>query len=249
MAVLENNLKAIDESCQRSTAPVHNGSFRQDAQQERKKVLRETKEKLSEYSKAHKPRQLSCVLRYTKVATDDYIIAYSELKSRPRATARQQANLENWHYKNQGAILPQETEYIKKRADLITITPIIKTPLLRALECTRWFSTASIFRRRPIELLPSAYDENTMYYHSDTRLQTFDTMVVMMGGLTMLLAPIWILDAVDSGFGRLGVISTFIILFVALVQAVTTAKSYETLAAAAAYSAVLMVFVQTTSKP
>jgi len=188
-------------------------------------------------------------IRRANANVDDFVIAYSELRSRPSATDRQRANLENWHYKNQGAILLQETEYIKKKADLITITPIIKTPLLRALERTKWVSTASVFRRRPIELLPSAYDENTMYYHSEERLQMFDTIVVMVGGLTMLLAPIWILDAVTSNFAQLGIISTFIVLFLALVQAVTTSKPSETLAAVAAYSAVLMVFVQTTSKP
>jgi hypothetical protein len=88
-----------------------------------------------------------------------------------------------------------------------------------------------------------------MYYHSDTKLQMFDTIIVMSGGLAMLLTPIWILDAVASNFAQLGIISTFIILFLILVQAVTTAKPSETLAAVAAYSAVLMVFVQTTSKP
>ena len=71
----------------------------------------------------------------------------------------------------------------------------------------------------------------------------------MAGGLTIMLAPIWILDAVSSNFTRLGIISTFVVLFLALVQAVTTSKPSKTLAAMTAYSAVLIVFAQTTSKP
>jgi hypothetical protein len=70
----------------------------------------------------------------------------------------------------------------------------------------------------------------------------FDAMVVMVGGPTMLLVPIWTLDGVTSNFAQLGIISTFIVPFLALVQAATTSKPSETLAAVAAYSAVLMVF-------
>lgn len=59
-----------------------------------------------------------------------------------------------------------------------------------------------------------------------------------------MLAPIWILDAVSSNFAQLGIISTFVVLFLALVQAVTTSKPSETLAAVTAYSAVLLAFTQ-----
>jgi hypothetical protein len=51
LAVLEDKLKVLDGNCQQSNAPVNNGSFRQDTQKERKKLLENIKEKLVEYSK------------------------------------------------------------------------------------------------------------------------------------------------------------------------------------------------------
>lgn len=43
---------------------------------------------------------------------------------------------------------------------------------------------------------------------------------------------------------RLGVITAFILLFTSLLASATVAKPFEVLAATAAYSAVLMVFLQ-----
>lgn len=60
----------------------------------------------------------------------------------------------------------------------------------------------------------------------------------------MLIGPIWALDKVGPNDIRLGIISGFIIVFYILVGIATTAKIFESLAAVAAYSAVLMVFMQ-----
>jgi hypothetical protein len=60
----------------------------------------------------------------------------------------------------------------------------------------------------------------------------------------MLIGPLWILDEVQEPERQLGVITGFIALFFVLVAVATNAKIFESLAAAAAYSAVLMVFLQ-----
>lgn len=73
------------------------------------------------------------------------------------------------------------------------------------------------------------------YYHSDDRVQAFDSGLVMLIGLAMLLAPIWILNAVKATDGRLGIITVFVTAFLLLLQVVTAAKPSETLAATAAY--------------
>lgn len=60
----------------------------------------------------------------------------------------------------------------------------------------------------------------------------------------MLIAPLWILEAVHDPTNQLAIITGFIALFFFVVKVATNAKVFESLAAAAAYSAVLMVFLQ-----
>lgn len=50
----------------------------------------------------------------------------------------------------------------------------------------------------------------------------------------MLIAPLWILKSIGSVEGRLEVITAFIVVFLGLIQSVTIAKPFETLAATAA---------------
>jgi hypothetical protein len=60
----------------------------------------------------------------------------------------------------------------------------------------------------------------------------------------MLIGPLWWLNFVTVQEKRLGIITGFIVVFFALLVVATTAKVADALAAAAAYSAVLMVFLQ-----
>jgi preprotein translocase subunit SecD len=58
------------------------------------------------------------------------------------------------------------------------------------------------------------------------------------------VGPLWILAEVSNPMHRLGIITGFIALFFVLVKVATRARIFDALAAAAAYSAVLMVFLQ-----
>jgi len=60
----------------------------------------------------------------------------------------------------------------------------------------------------------------------------------------MLIAPMWVLHAVKNQNAQLAVITAFIVVFLGMLSYATTAKPGETLGATAAYSAVLMVFLQ-----
>lgn len=64
----------------------------------------------------------------------------------------------------------------------------------------------------------------------------------------MLIAPLWLLQHLSSEKNdlktRLIVITAFMVAFTIMIIVVTVAKPYETLAATAAYGAVLMVFMQ-----
>jgi hypothetical protein len=78
---------------------------------------------------------------------------------------------------------------------------------------------------------------------NDKRVEKLSSGFISLAGLAMLIGPLWILAYVHHTAIRLGVISGFIVVFVAVAVA-TTARVFETLAAAAAYSAVLMMFLQ-----
>ena len=72
--------------------------------------------------------------------------------------------------------------------------------------------------------------------------------VIIALGLAMLIGPLWWLNylaiqAPDLA-PRLAVITGFIALFALLIGLFTVANPFEVLAATAAYSAVLMVFMQ-----
>lgn len=77
--------------------------------------------------------------------------------------------------------------------------------------------------------------DNNVHYISDEKIDRFIATFIMTLGLIMLIAPLWILAFPGGLIQRLGVISAFIVLFVALVSVTTVAKPFESLAAAAAY--------------
>jgi hypothetical protein len=79
---------------------------------------------------------------------------------------------------------------------------------------------------------------------NDKRVEKLSSGVISFAGLAMLIGPLWILAYVHHTAIRLGVISGFIVVFFVVVAVATTARVFETLAAAAAYSAVLMMFLQ-----
>ena len=70
----------------------------------------------------------------------------------------------------------------------------------------------------------------------------------MSTGLAMLIGPLWWLQQITADESnlqsRLGIITGFIVCFAGILSIVTVAKPFDVLAATAAYSAVLMVFMQ-----
>lgn len=83
-----------------------------------------------------------------------------------------------------------------------------------------------------------------MYLENNARLSTLVSIIICFVGLSMLIAPLWILNVTDSSKGKLGVITAFVVVFFALVEVVTNARPIENLGATAAYAAVLVVFLQ-----
>ena len=81
----------------------------------------------------------------------------------------------------------------------------------------------------------------------DKKFETLAARVVVCLAMLMLVGPLWILAKVEGTAKRLAIITSFIGLFFVMVKFATRAKTAESLVAAAAYSAVLTVFLNAVS--
>jgi len=201
-------------------------------------------------------------------ALDAYISEYSKLLARPQVREDDIINVKRWlapvipetlddlekaPLKYLGPIDELESAFIEHHDDLIAVQPknrswfrnvlerslILKFPVIRPL-----------FEREPEEY--KAINTNTKtIWQNDKRIEGLSGTIVALVGLGMLLGPLWVLQVFNSSANsvRLGIITGFIALFFVLLAVATTARIFDALAAAAAYSAVLMVFLQNAPLP
>jgi hypothetical protein len=149
---------------------------------------------------------------------DEFVVAHSELQSRPAGQKRQIRNISNRHAWNPKEIRPEESKYIDEQEDLITIVPCLKSPLQHILERSQWFSTQSWVRRK-VENDPSFYDPGAFSIVDEDKANAVDTALVLLIGLVMLIVPIWVLDLVaKNSKAKLGIISGFITMFLFSIQ-------------------------------
>jgi len=73
-----------------------------------------------------------------------------------------------------------------------------------------------------------------MYLEQNEKLEKFVTVIICLVGLIMLIVPLWILTYVKGMKERLGIITGCLVLFLLLIQGVSIARPFETLAATAA---------------
>ena len=164
--------------------------------------------------------------------SDDLVLQHSQLKARPPVAKKDVTSLENWFYNNGNAILKAETEYIKRSSDLFYVVPKSKSPLRVLLEHSHRFRLLKLWQEKNVDA--TGYSDENVLYFSDEKIDRFIATFIMVLGLIMLVAPLWILAFLGGLVQRLGVISAFIVLFVALISVTTVAKPFEILAAAAA---------------
>lgn len=110
--------------------------------------------------------------------------------------------------------------------------PRVKSPLRLLLERVPHFLKLRLWEQKITD--QSGTEDESIQYFSDEKIDRFVSSFIMSLGLIMLIAPLWILTFLGGLVQRLGVISAFIMLFVALLFFTTVAKPFETLAAAAA---------------
>ena len=164
--------------------------------------------------------------------SDDLVLQHSQLKARPPVAKKDVSSLENWFYNNGKAILEAETKYIERPSDLFSVAPKAKSPLRVLLEHSHHFRLLKLWQEKNVDA--AGYSDENVHYFSDEKIDHFIATFIMVLGLIMLIAPLWILAFLGGLVQRLGVISAFIVLFVALISVTTVAKPFESLAAAAA---------------
>jgi hypothetical protein len=135
---------------------------------------------------------------------------------------------------------------------LVSIHPKAKSPGRNFLEQVAFgggrFNRTGIpwlrgwFSRDAPKNIVSLRNEDTVW-PNDQRMERVSSVLISVVGLAMLIGPVWILAYLKPIVWRLAVISAFIVIFF-VVLAVTRSRLYEALAATAAYSAVLVVFLQ-----
>jgi hypothetical protein len=148
---------------------------------------------------------------------------------------------------HEGALDPTEADHIFKKHDLICITNEPRNLLRKGLEkCHPVLSLDFLKHKQPITDLERPIEPQTKIYDA-AKLDRISYGVVMLVGLGMLIGPIWGLYYETDPQRRLYIITGCIVAFTGLVGSVTVAKPFETLAATAAYAAVLMVYLQNTN--
>lgn len=122
--------------------------------------------------------------------------------------------------------------YLTKASELISLLPADKTPIRQVIDRSERLRTLSIWAD-PEAPKPPQGSEHVLYF-SDKRLDRFASIVIIIIGLTMLLTPLWILQAVQEPLYKLVVISVFVLAFLVSMSVTMAAKPFEGLAATAA---------------
>lgn len=163
---------------------------------------------------------------------DELLLAHSELRSREPARKRNIMNVENWFYNNDGAIMEEERRFIAHE-DLVSISKSAKATMRHFLETHIVFRLHWLWKKDAPNGTRDV-DREVRRYVDDERIDIVTTITMLLAGLSMLVAPIWILAIVSNAYTKLGIITAFIIVFLGVISYATVAKPAETLAATAA---------------
>lgn len=156
------------------------------------------------------------------------------MEKRPSPARPDIKSIRNWHYNHGNRVISEEEQdYLRHDHDLFSVVDNYKTPLRRLLERSRKFRIFSLWQSKRAPSLP-VYDQDMITYTSNKRIDRFITVIIIGIGTLMLIAPMWILQALEDAKRKLAVITAFIAVFLGLFSSMTDAKPFETLAATAA---------------
>lgn len=176
--------------------------------------------------------------------SDDLLIQQATSQGHSRVPKRDIESVANWHHNTPHGILEAETVYLRHAHDLIRVVPKGLSPMRRILEKTTHFRLLKFWESKDPPLPRYSAHPEELRYSSDEGIDKTIALTITALGMLMLIAPLWVLNATNWPQARLGVITGFVMLFLGLIAFTTVARPWESLAAVAAYSAVLVVFLQ-----
>ncbi|KAI0185565.1 hypothetical protein EV127DRAFT_441135 [Xylaria flabelliformis] len=223
ISMLEQKLANLDrEFSRRDADPINNGTLRDDME-ERETLLNEISYGLDRYNR--------------------FLAQQSQLREYVRAPLRDIKSLRTWHANHQNrAIDEEEQRYLENQQDLIRLKSIDKTPLRNWIDNSLALRTLSIWKKQS-RAVPD-YEAKNVSYYSNTSMDAFASGMIVFIGASLLITPIWILQAIENLQIKLAVITAFVLVFLLVLSFVMVSKPFEALGATAAYAAVLMVFIQ-----
>ncbi|KAM7201292.1 hypothetical protein V8F33_003392 [Rhypophila sp. PSN 637] len=218
LTVIEEQLEEIDVAySRRECQDVNNGTIRDDIE-ERARLIDVAAKKLVRYN--------------------EFLLQHVALKKLPSVPKREVKSIKNWHYNlDHAAISPEEQTYLDK-PDLVRLVDEEKTPLRKVIDNSLRLRTLPLWKIKKNDMEPPAvptFCAAQISYYSNQRINKFASSVIVLIGVAMLIAPLWILQALNTLELKLAVITAFISVFLLLVSFAMVAKPFEALGATAAY--------------
>ncbi|KAK8061067.1 hypothetical protein PG997_015288 [Apiospora hydei] len=181
---------------------------------------------------------------------DDWVLKAQQMVSLNRPAERDYQSVES-HMFSTKPLVDEEYRFIYQKEDLITLRDGREMALLDSL-------TERLLRTFHCPLLQKIFctkrelektDDPDVYYYSKSRKDCFNTIILCMVLISLLVLPIFVLYSLlnDDPNGRsytvsIGVLLVFVLVFSAALSLFTKARRHEIFAAAAGYAAVLVVF-------
>jgi len=199
-------------------------------------------------------QDLMHLLRQLLKDYNEALATLSTVRQLGRAPQDHVENLRGWLGDFKQAILPKdEIAFLTDQSyeyDLVSIVPRERNLLEKLVENSSGLIEFFFKRKekeRPIppdvDILPG------MQFFSEKMVQRAVKWIVIVIGLAGLLAPMNILRVLPNNYLQPLVTSIFVCAFTLYMSAFTLAKAQEILASAAAYAAVLVVFMSNQNSP
>lgn len=164
------------------------------------------------------------------------LASYSGLGYRKPAQNRAIQNVKNWFTNHPSAIVKEEARFVEEN-DLMSVASIEHSPIRQLFvewAVLRTKCLYPLFRKEPPKEL-NPVDQSTSYYVSNKRIDLLSQIAIFMTGSLMLVAPLWILQALSTLRERLVVITVFILIFLALLASSALGRPLEVLTLTAGY--------------
>lgn len=169
-----------------------------------------------------------------KTQADRLLLDYSHLRSQKVASSWNVTNVRNWFQNNQGAIMENESTFTNHEDELLSLSNGSSTFARRFFQNNVVYpigKSTNLFTKQPRFMTPR--DAKHVHIFSEESTETVVTASLFIAASLMLIAPLWILQAIQSMQMKLGIITIFIVVFLGFLTYCTTGRAFERLAATA----------------